>query len=627
MSNIPVQPPMLSTASSLDLMDALGDAACLSDRLPPPPPEQRTRLVEALPGVLAEFYGRLAAVPEYATLLGGPERIARLQRQQERYWRLLIEQPLDSARGTVVRHVAEVHWRLAIQPNAMILAYEFITRRLVERAALAPEERYGVLAWLSQITCIDLALAQQHLWQLQLDEAQAVEAELERAAATDPLTGLANRRLFAERLERALRVHARDRRPVGLLRLDVDHFKVLNDVFGHEAGDRVLVEIARRLAASVREVDTPARIGGDEFAVLVHEPAGAKALERLAARLLEVLARPVWLGRRSLRATVSIGWALAPDHASDAEGLLRAADAALYRAKRDGRQRATGARVARPHPLGRDWLDEFANSLKDGRVRFVYQPQVALEDGRLRGFEALVRWHHGEEPLTPDRFLGVVMRSAVASEFTDWSLDQAAAFAARLRREHGFNGVVAVNLCRRQLRLVDLPARVEAALVRHAVPAGMLEVEITEDVLMAEDDGAFDQVLGALREIGVRLALDDFGTGLSSLAALESCPIQTLKIDAGFVRRLGRTAQASAIVRAVCRLARAIEAETVAEGVEHPAQAQELRRYRCGFAQGWLYARPLAETCASAWCGRHLSAAARPAVGPSAAAAAMAVNG
>ncbi len=590
----PVIPPQL------DLADALGAAACLVDRLPPPEEEIRRALAAALPSVLLEFYARLGAVPEYAALLGDERRIRRLRREQERYWRLLLEQPLAPARIAVIRHVAEVHWRLAIDPAAMALAYEFIARRLVERAPLDDARRYAVSRWLSEMVRVDLALVTDALWRLQLDEAREVERELERTASSDPLTGLANRRLFLERLERAVRLHARTRRPVGLLRLDVDHFKTVNDVFGHDAGDRVLVEVARRLSRSVREGDTAARIGGDEFAVLVQEGGRPADLARLGHRLREALARPVALDRRRLRISASIGWAVLPDHATTAEELLAAADAALYEAKRGGRDRVVGAR-RRVGALARDWLHEFAASLGDGRLLLLHQPQVSLEDGRLRGFEALVRWDYRGRRLGPARFLERVVRSALLPDFTYWSVERAVAFAARLRREHGFAGVVAVNLCHRQLCLPDLVERVAAALDRHRLPPGMLELEITEDVLVEEEDRTLTTVLHELGELGVRLALDDFGTGWAALSCLEHCPIHTLKIDVGFVRRLGHSARSAAIVRAVCRLARAIEADTVAEGVEQRAQARELRSFRCGHAQGYLFAPPLEAREALAW--------------------------
>ncbi len=424
----------------------------------------------------------------------------------------------------------------------------------------------------------------------------AQNTELHRLAHRDHLTGAWNRLAFDEDWQHLTRMLENQRMSVAFLLFDCDHFKAINDTYGHEIGDRVLVHVGARIVAPVGSSDTAARVGGDEFAVLLEGGVSEEEVLAIGHRLVEALSGPLRTEGGTVPVAVSVGAALAPRHATEATALLRAADEALYVAKAEGGCRVRLAGPSEERVLAADWFEAFVRACEDGSLHFLYQPQVGLVDGRVRGFEALLRWRYRGGVLTADRFLAHLAHPALARRLTEWSLERACAFAARLRRRGA--GMVAVNLSHAQLQLPDLPRLVDGALARHDLPAAALEIEVTEDVLLEAGEDLAARTLHALREIGVGLALDDFGTGWASLARFQQVPVQVLKIDRGFVATLHRSARAAAIVRAVCRLARVVGAQTVAEGVETTAQAELLRAYRCRFAQGYLFARPLAAEAA-----------------------------
>lgn len=409
--------------------------------------------------------------------------------------------------------------------------------------------------------------------------------ENRRQAITDELTGLANRRRFNRRLNRAFAAAE----PVGLLVLDLNRFKALNDGLGHHVGDRLLVDFGQRLVAALPDAQLVARIGGDEFAVVTADDRLAVAAARIEAALEE----PFGLDGLELHMGASIGGALAPEHADTPAELLQRADVAMYAAKRGnvGFQlyRPGGAKASREQlALGED----LRRGIAAGELEVYYQPQADIARQRITGVEALVRWRHPERGLLfPDTFIALAEDLGLMRDLTRHVLSAAVGQAARWRGA-GFDLSVAVNLGLADLLDPELPAVVDAALTRTGLPASRLVLEITEDVAMADEERTL-AVLTKLRERGVELALDDFGTGLSSLARLRRLPVQELKIDRSFVMRIDADDEDAAIVRLTIELGHALGIRVVAEGVETEAALDRLAAQRCDTAQGYHFSRPV----------------------------------
>ena len=417
-----------------------------------------------------------------------------------------------------------------------------------------------------------------------------VEQELAKMALEDPLTGLANRTLFGDRLRQQLA--RREHGPIGVLYLDLDRFKVVNDSLGHSVGDELLGVVARRLEATVRREDTVARLGGDEFSVLcegleVHE------LADLAERALEAIAAPVEIAGTPLVVTASIGLAMA-DRGSTPEFLLRDADAAMYRAKDLGRARVEMFdEELRTQAVAR-LTDEAAlrQALERDELVVHYHPEVDLRSGEVVVVEALARWERpGRGLLAPVHFIPLAEDIGLIGAIGERVLDLACAQAAAWRQA-GLEVAVAVNVSAHQLASPDLADRVSDALARHGVEPALLCLELTESAVMA-DAGAADAALHRLKGIGIQIAIDDFGTGYSSLAYLKRFPVDFLKVDKSFVAGLGQDPDDTAIVMAVVDLARSLGMRVVAEGVETPEQLAELRRLGCDVGQGFLWTVPL----------------------------------
>ena len=422
----------------------------------------------------------------------------------------------------------------------------------------------------------------------EVTERVRAEAESRWLAHHDPLTGLPNRRLFAEHLTAAA-----EERPGRALVcfLDLDRFKVVNDSLGHTVGDRLLVEVAGRLRRATPPDATVARLGGDEFAVLVRE-VGEGGAGRLAEALQGALAPPVRLEGYEVHATASIGVAVSGARTRTPDALLRAADQAMHRAKGDGPGRwarydegmhaAALARLRAETGLRR--------ALERGEVTAFLQPVVSLETGRIAGAEALARWRSADGSwVPPAEFVGTAEESGLIAELGDQVLRQACRAAAGWAEPLP----VSVNLSVRQLARADLPERVAEALAESGLPAARLRLEVTES-LVARDPEAAIAVLAQLRSAGVRIWMDDFGTGYSSLGLLHRLPVDGVKVDRSFVAALGGGSRAGRIVATVVGLGRALALETVAEGVETPEQLATLRALGCHAAQGFLFARPLA---------------------------------
>ncbi|MET9776379.1 bifunctional diguanylate cyclase/phosphodiesterase [Streptomyces sp. NPDC006367] len=416
----------------------------------------------------------------------------------------------------------------------------------------------------------------------------------------DPLTGLPNRQWLLERtwaaLDDAERIGAR----AALMLIDLDRFRSVNDTLGHLAGDRLLLQTADRLRLALPRGAEAARLGGDEFAVLLPVADSTTSATRLARGLVTELGSPLDLDGLTLVLEASAGVAVFPDHALDAEGLLRRADVAMYQAKRD----RTGVEVYEskrdsntPDRLG--LLGDLRRALDAHEVQLHYQPKVRF-DGQVAGLEALVRWVHPERGrVPPDEFIAIAESSGLMPRLTEYVLETALGQVARWRSQ-GLFVPVAVNVSPRDVHTPGFAGSVAARLARHGVPAGALQLEITEHVLLEDPQRAAD-TLAALTAHGVKMSLDDFGTGYSSLVHLRRLPVSELKIDRSFVGRLAVDTEDAEIVRCTVDLAHSLGLLVVAEGVEDDETWERLRDLGCDAVQGWLVAAAMPPEETTAW--------------------------
>ena len=421
-------------------------------------------------------------------------------------------------------------------------------------------------------------------------ERQRASEALAFRATHDSLTGLPNRSLLTDRLTQALARSRRRGTQVGVLAVDVDRMRLVNESLGHDAGDELLRELGCRLAGCVRPGDTVARFGGDEFLIVCDEVDDA-SLEELAVHLLEVVAQPTEDG---LTPTCSIGGALVSGQEVDASEALRRAELALAEAKGDGGNRfhrGNGLDAIEP---GRRLTLEAAlrGALERGELHLAAQAVVPITDGQPAGFEALMRWTHPElGPIGPNEFIPIAEESGLIETLGLWALREAAAAGRRMQEGLGRPLDVAVNVSPRQLRDPEFPERVAEALEEVDLPAEQLVIEITETALLGPEP-TIVRNLRSLRELGVRLALDDFGTGFSSLSMLKDHPIDIIKIDRSFVAGLPHDESSAAIVSAVIGMAHALGRTVTAEGIETAEQLAFLRALGCDQAQGYLYGKP-----------------------------------
>ncbi|RYZ04098.1 MAG: EAL domain-containing protein, partial [Comamonadaceae bacterium] len=422
--------------------------------------------------------------------------------------------------------------------------------------------------------------------------------ELQQRAFTDALTGLPNRVLFEDRLSHALMRMGRSgagrtKERIGVLFIDLDGFKPINDSFGHSAGDDILRATAARLVEVAGPGDTVARIGGDEFLLLLEGVKDAASCIQTANRVLQALAEPFELAGKVVRIACSIGIVLHPDQ-GEADKLVASADAAMYVAKRAG----GGNYAMFESHMGTDASDQLAlqsdlrKALELRQFELYYQPKIEGVGGGISGLEALVRWHHPERGLVaPMQFIPLAERFGLIVPLGGWVIEEACRQMAAWRAE-GMEVNVAVNLSVLQLREPGLACTVQDALNRHGVPPSQLLCEITESVAM-EDIQATQRTFEGLARIGVYLSIDDFGTGYSSLSHLRQLPARQLKIDRGFVQEIECKEDARAVVEAVIRLAHALGLSVVAEGVERPGQRDILLGMGCDELQGYFYAQPM----------------------------------
>ncbi len=427
---------------------------------------------------------------------------------------------------------------------------------------------------------------------------QSTEDDIRHRALHDSLTALPNRVLFLDRLGHALaRLRRQPNTPVAVLFLDIDHFKLVNDSLGHQAGDDLLMAVATSLRQAVRPGDTVARFGGDEFGILLEEILSEREAIEVAQRIAAAFARPFVLGVTEHFVSASVGIALADDADQPPEALIRDADAAMYRAKERGRARyELFDEDMRARAVARLRVEnDLRRALERRELRLVYQPVVSLHDGAIVGAEALVRWEHPERGLVPPNdFIPVAEDCGLIEPIGRWVLGEACRQTAIWHAANPDSApiTISVNLSARQVAQPDLTSVVGRVLRTTGIDPSSLCLEITETVLLEESELLGD-TLRALRATGVRLVLDDFGTGYSSLGYLNRLPLDALKVDRSFVDGLGVEPRDSAIVKAVVGMAQALSLTVIAEGVEAPTQLAELRTLGCDLAQGYLFARPL----------------------------------
>ena len=422
-----------------------------------------------------------------------------------------------------------------------------------------------------------------------ITERRQSEVRIAHMAHHDALTDLPNRVLLRERLEAAL-AHVRRGQQLAVLYLDLDHFKSTNDSLGHAVGDELLKAVAGRLSGCLRETDTIARLGGDEFAIIqtgIESPSDAEALAR---RIRDALTAPYQLADHQILADVSIGISIAPNDGRASDQLLKQADMALYRAKSDGRgtfrffEPEMDARVRERRTLELDLRKALAND----EFEMYYQPLFNLQRNAVSGCEALLRWHHPERGMiSPAEFIPIAEETGLIVKIGEWALRTACAEAATWPNDV----TVAVNVSPIQFKEPALVLTVVDALAASGLAPGRLEIEITEAVLLRDNDATLAS-LHQLRDLGVRVVMDDFGTGYSSLSYLRSFPFDKIKIDRSFIKDLSDLNDASAIVQAITSLATSLNITTTAEGAETQAQMDRIRSLGCTEMQGYLFSRP-----------------------------------
>jgi diguanylate cyclase (GGDEF)-like protein len=423
-------------------------------------------------------------------------------------------------------------------------------------------------------------------------ELNGARSELLRISRTDQLTGLPNRVVFNEQLDLSIKSARRNAGKCAVLFIDLDRFKIINDTWGHAAGDALLVEVAERLRGSVRESDVITRVGGDEFVVILNEVSHRDQAALIARQILSAVRRGIFLGGQKNQTTASVGIAMFPADGSDVETLTKNADMAMYRAKEHGKndfrffEEKMDAAVAARDRLGQ----ELCPALTAGQFEVHYQPIVSIETKRTAGMEALVRWRHPKHGLmSPDKFIPLAEETGLIDRLGELVLRQACLDAVKWPPDVK----VAVNISPVQFRNSGLARRVAEILAETGLPAKRLELEITESVLLQRSDENI-RILHELRDTGLSIALDDFGTGYSSLSYLQIFPFDKIKIDRSFVSEMSQMDVCAAIVCAVANLGRTLDIVTTAEGVETKEQLELLRAAGCTQAQGYLFGRPCA---------------------------------
>jgi len=422
-----------------------------------------------------------------------------------------------------------------------------------------------------------------------------IHAQMEQLAFYDPLTGLENRRLFKDRLEQSLKQVRRSKQLMALLFIDLDGFKHINDSLGHDAGDELLTQIAARLKKCVREEDIVARLGGDEFTIILSNLKTNKAASGVASKIIQAVQKPVTIAGQEVLISCSIGISIAPDDAMEANALMRNADLAMYRAKDLGKNNSQF--YTDDMNLENEARSSLENSLRAALVQrsfaVYFQPQVDINEQRISGFEALVRWQHPEGDLLPARFIPIAEETGLILELGELILRKTCEQMNLLRTAGFIDQKVSVNLTERQFRDKNLITMISTVFTDTGFDAKGLQIEITESMLMNDIDKAID-IMHALKNLGVSIAIDDFGTGFSSLNNLARLPVDTLKVDHRFISRLTASNDEDGITSSVIALAKHMHMTVAAEGVESPEQLEFLRQNNCSLQQGFLFCAPVA---------------------------------
>ncbi len=423
------------------------------------------------------------------------------------------------------------------------------------------------------------------------------QLQLEHLAFYDVLTGLANRRLFRDRLETILTSSARLKTTVALLFIDIDHFKNTNDTLGHDTGDTLLRILADRLQHCVRASDTVARMGGDEFTTVLVDVKNSYAVSKIAEYILEEIGKPIHLNNQEINVTASIGIVLSPDNGDSAETLIKHADLALYRAKDEGRNNYQFFIEDMNSHLVEHlaFIKDFKEALTKDEFTLHYQPQFQLSDHKIIGFEALVRWISPKRGfVSPVDFIPIAEETGLIIQLGDWILKEACTQMKSLIDDKIVtpDTVIAVNMSTKQLIQEDLIEAIQHTLLSTGLSPSQLELEITESMLMENMDRGIKN-LNALNELGISLSIDDFGTGYSSLGYLKTLPVHIVKVDRSFVKDIPDDKDDMAITAAVVAMAHKLNYKVVAEGIEIEEQLQFLRDCNCDYGQGYMFSRPL----------------------------------
>jgi len=424
-----------------------------------------------------------------------------------------------------------------------------------------------------------------------LSAQQREEEELHQQANIDGLTGLANRGKFYRSVATMLISPA----PAAVLMIDLDGFKDVNDTLGHTLGDAILREVANRLQQLTGSNDVVARIGGDEFGIMLANVTDSTTAMQCANAMTTAIAQPINIDGNEIRVAASCGVALAPAQAQEALELVSDADLALFKAKSIGRGRVfLFVPTLRMEAMARRLYGlELHRAVDKGEFLLFYQPQISMIDGSITGAEALIRWHHPERGiLSPAAFLPALEGGPLAATVGSWILNEACAQAAYWRRSGLPRFRIGINLCSAQFRIGDLAAEVIETLARHGLPAEALELEITENIVLDNDDIVLE-ILQRLHQHGVGIAFDDFGTGYASLSLLKSYPLSRIKIDQSFVRGILTSKRDASVVRAIIDMAKNFDLETIAEGIETEAEYNYLRKEKCEEGQGYLFGKPM----------------------------------